>query len=139
MIGAGYIGLEMVEMLDGLGVGVTLVELMEQVMPIMDREMAGLVETALAEQGIDVRLGNGLAGFSSSTASATDHHPVDRVHLQDGSTVDVDMAILGIGVEPNTALAERAGLEIGPSGGIAVNDRMQTSDPTIYAVGDAVE
>ncbi|MFB6285306.1 MAG: FAD-dependent oxidoreductase [Candidatus Bipolaricaulia bacterium] len=139
VVGAGYIGLEMVEMLHGLGIEVTLIELMEQVMPIMDPDMAGMVESELARQGIDVRLGNGLAGFSSSMASPSDNPPVDRVHLQDGSSVDVDMAILGIGVKPHTSLAERSNLEIGPSGGIAVNNRMQTSDPTIYAVGDAVE
>ncbi len=139
VIGAGYIGLEMAEMLHGLGIEVTVVELMEQVMPIMDPEMAGMVESELSDQGIDVRLGNGLAGFSSSVAEANDGSPVDRVHLQDGRTIDTDMAILGIGVKPNTALAERADLAIGPSGGIVVNDRMQTSDPTIYAVGDAVE
>ncbi len=141
VVGAGYIGLEMVEMLHGLGVDVTLVELMEQVMPIMDPEMAAMMESELLHQGIDVRLGNGLAGFSSSAhgIDANDDDLVDRVHLQDGSTVETDMAILGIGVKPNTALAERADLEIGPSGGIAVDDFMQTSDPHIYAIGDAVE
>lgn len=134
VIGAGYIGLEMVEMLRELKMSVSVVELMDQVMPPLDAEMARMIEEELAAHGVELHLGNGLDGFKLGGGGA-----VEQVVLKDGSTVAADMVMMGIGVRPNTKLATDAGLSVGETGGIAVNDHMQTDDPDIYAVGDAVE
>lgn len=132
VIGAGFIGLEMVENLHRLGLQVTLVEKADQVLPPLDPEMANLVAEALQQMGVDVIRGDGIAGFAGQDRAGS-------VTLESGRTVLADLFILGIGVRPDTRLAKAAGLAIGPAGGIAVNERMQTSDPDIYAAGDAVE
>lgn len=133
MIGAGFIGLEMVEALAHLGVQVTLVEKLNQVLPPLDPEMAAYVTLALEQLGVEVILGDGIAAFEGEQNRAT------AVVLESGRKVEADMFILGIGVRPDLGLAKLAGLAIGPTGAIQVNDRMQTSDPNIYAAGDAVE
>ncbi|MHB1157780.1 MAG: FAD-dependent oxidoreductase [Phycisphaerales bacterium] len=135
VIGAGFIGLEMVEMLHKRGMEVTLVELQPQVMPPLDDEMARLVEAELKRNNITLHLGTGLKDIRTVDNIAT------QVVLDNGTTVDTDMVILSIGVRPNTKLAADAGLQLGNSGGggITVNQYMQTSDPLIYAAGDAVE
>ena len=134
VIGAGYIGLEMVEMLRHRGLEVAVVELLEQVMPPLDAEMASMIEEELSAHGVELHLGNGLDGFLRAEGGR-----VGGVVLKDGTEVGADFVIMGIGVRPNTALAKEAGLSIGGSGGIVVNRFMQTDDPDIYAVGDAVE
>lgn len=133
VIGAGYIGLEMVEMLRELSMDVALIEKMPQVMPPLDPEMAHMVQVELVKHDVELHLNNGLAGF------ATEGDTAKAVILEDGSHVEADLIILGIGVKPNTQLAEDAGLPLGEMRGITVNEYLQTSDPDIYAVGDAVE
>ena len=128
VIGAGFIGLEMVENLVHRGLDVTLVELGDQVLPPLDIEMAGPVAERLREAGVDVRLGTQVTELGSDSAV-----------LSDGSVVGADFVIASIGVRPETSLAVGAGLELGERGGIRVDDQLRTSDPSIYAIGDAVE
>jgi NADPH-dependent 2,4-dienoyl-CoA reductase/sulfur reductase-like enzyme/rhodanese-related sulfurtransferase len=132
VIGAGFIGLEMVENLHKLGLQVTLVEKADQVLPPLDPEMAAFVSLTLEQMGCEVIRGDGIAAFEGEGRAAA-------VRLESGRTIGADMFILGIGVKPDTRLARTAGLTIGAGGGIAVNELMQTSDPEIYAAGDAVE
>ena len=128
VIGAGFIGLEMVENLVHRGLGVTLVELGTQVLPPLDPEMANPVADRLRDAGVDVRLGTQVTELLKSTAV-----------LSDGSVVPADFVLGSIGVRPETSLAVAAGLELGARGGIKVDDQLRTSDPAIYAIGDAVE
>ena len=130
--GGGFIGLEMAENLTQQGIETTIVERMEQVMAPLDSDMACSVHAYLREKGVNLRLGETVAGFTSNEAGL-------RVRLESGDSVSADFVILALGVAPDTALARAAGLALGVRGSIAVNDRMQTSDPDIYAVGDAVE
>ena len=133
VVGAGFVGLEMVEMFRRVGLRVALVELAAQVLPPLDPEMAHLVEEELVKQKVELHLGNGLKGMELESGM------VRRVVLSDGSKLEADLVLLGMGVRPNVKLAQEAGLELGAMGGIKVNDYLQTSDPNIYAVGDAVE
>ena len=133
VVGAGYIGLEMIEQLVGRGIETTLVELQPQVLPLLDAEMAEPIRSELERHGVKMHLGTSVQGAVVSGGRAT------AVTLADGTTIDTDLVIIGVGVRPNTELAESAGLEIGPGRGIATNEFMQTSDPDIYAVGDAAE
>ncbi|MBM7502807.1 FAD-dependent oxidoreductase [Agromyces aurantiacus] len=128
VIGAGFIGLEMVENLAHRGLDVTLVELGEQVLPPLDPEMAAPVAERLREAGVDVRLGTQVTALGPDTAT-----------LSDGTTVAAEFVLGSIGVRPDTSLATAAGLELGPRGGIRVDDALRTSDPHIWAIGDAVE
>ncbi len=132
VVGGGFIGLEMAENLAIRGVRPTIIEKLEQVMPTMDYEMAGLMHAHLKEKGVDLILGDGIASFEKQGKRLC-------VHTQSGKTVECDMAILSIGVKPEFGLARDAGLAIGETGGVKVSATMQTSDPDIYAVGDAVE
>ncbi len=132
VIGGGYIGLEMAEALRRRGVATTLVELAPQVMGPADPEMVSILHQELTLHGVDLRLGTSVTGFIESAKGL-------KLALSSGETLETGVAILAIGVKPETALAKAAGLELGPRGGIKVNDRMQTSDANIYAVGDAVE
>jgi NADPH-dependent 2,4-dienoyl-CoA reductase/sulfur reductase-like enzyme/rhodanese-related sulfurtransferase len=134
VIGAGFIGIEMAEQLQRIGADTVLVELQDQVLPPLDYEMAKPIQIALEKEGVSVKVGSGIQGLQSE-----DGQVVTCVQLDNGEELKVDAVILGIGVRPNTALAEAAGLEIGKTGGIAVNEFMQTSNPDVYAVGDAVE
>ena len=133
VIGAGFIGLEAAEALDHRGIRVEIVELMPQVLPPLDADMAASVAQHLRDKGVTLHLGVGVADFE------VDDGRVRRVVLQDGRTIDADLVLLSVGVRPNVRLAKDAGLEIGAGGGIRVNDRMETSDPRILAAGDAVE
>ncbi|MGM0688286.1 MAG: FAD-dependent oxidoreductase [Bacillota bacterium] len=131
VVGAGYIGLEMAENLQNRGLDVTVVELGPQVLPPVDAEMAALVQQYLRSHGMNLRLGNGVRQF---------HHDKNnglRVELADGELLETDLVLLSIGVKPETKLASEAGLKV--ERGIKVNDYMLTSDPSIYALGDAVE
>lgn len=133
VVGAGYIGLEMVEQLVGLGVDVTLVELQDQVLPLLDPEMARSLQEELTRRGVRVLVGDSVAAIDDEGGRAR------SVRLGSGRELPVDVVILGVGVRPNVHLAQSAGLEIGEDGGIRVSDTLQTSDPDVYAVGDAVE
>ncbi len=128
VIGAGFIGLEMVENLLHRGLRVTVVERGSQVLPPLDPEMAGPVADRLREAGVDVRLGVEVVALDDTTAT-----------LSDGTTVPAEFALASIGVRPETTLASTAGLALGERGGIRVDDQQRTSDPHIWAVGDAVE
>jgi NADPH-dependent 2,4-dienoyl-CoA reductase/sulfur reductase-like enzyme/rhodanese-related sulfurtransferase len=128
VIGAGFIGLEMAENLVGQGIDVTIVEATPQVLPPLDPEIAILVCDELVAHGVRVETG--------ATVSSIDENTVT---LADGRVLAADLVVGAIGVRPDVRLAELAGLELGPSGGIAVNEANQTNDPDIYAVGDAVE
>lgn len=132
VIGGGYIGLEMAEALRHRCISTTLVELAPQVMGPADPEMVSILHQELAINGVDLRLGISVTGFEETPDGL-------RLTLSSGETLDTGLAVLAIGVKPETALAKTAGIELGPRGGIQVNDRMQTSKPDIYAVGDAVE
>jgi NADPH-dependent 2,4-dienoyl-CoA reductase/sulfur reductase-like enzyme/peroxiredoxin family protein/rhodanese-related sulfurtransferase/TusA-related sulfurtransferase len=132
VIGGGYIGLEMAEALRERKVDVTLVELSPQVMGMVDAEMASPLHQQLQLHGVDLRLG------ISITEVREQGEKLEAV-LSSGDVVSCDLAILAIGVRPEVELAREAGLKIGELGGIAVDKHMRTSDPNIYAVGDAVE
>ncbi len=128
VIGAGFIGLEMAENLVGRGIDVTIVDATPQVLPPLDPELAILVQDELVAHGAHVETGAAVASIGERT-----------VTLADGRVLEADLVVGAIGVRPDVGLARLAGLELGPSGGIAVNDANQTDDPDIYAVGDAVE
>lgn len=132
VVGGGFIGIEMVENLHDLGIEVNLVEMLDQVMTPLDFEMAQLVHEHLSSQGINLYLKNGVKQFEYAQSKTT-------VHLQDGTELVSDMVILSIGISPNSELAKAGGLEVNPRGGIIVNQHLQTSDPNIYALGDAIE
>ena len=132
VVGGGFIGLEMAENLHERGIEVSVVEMMDQLMGSLDYEMAAMLHNHLRTKGIDLHLGDGIAAVEEA-----DQRKI--VKLQSGRTIKTDMIILSIGVSPRTELAEEAGLEIGSSKGIKVNEYLQTSDPSIYAIGDAIE
>ncbi len=134
VVGAGFIGLEMVEQLARRGFETSLVELQPQVLPLIDPEMAYPIEQALRSQGVSLHLGDGIA-----RVSVDQENRARGVELASGATIDADLVILGIGVRPNSELAEAADLRLGAGRGIATNEFMQTNDPDIYAVGDAAE
>ncbi len=133
VIGGGFIGLEMVENLACRGLEVTLIEAADQVMPPLDPEMAEYVRQRVSSHIANVRLGDAVAGFEK------DSHGGLLVKTASGLRFGADLVILAIGVRPETKLARDAGLETGARGGIRVDAQMRTSDPHIWAVGDAVE
>ncbi|WP_045478074.1 FAD-dependent oxidoreductase [Vibrio owensii] len=151
VVGGGFIGLEMMEAFHQLGVKTTLVEMADQVMTPVDREMAGFAHAEIREKGIDLRLGVALSSVeyvaNQSVANTEAGEDDTHQHLQgkltlslnNGDQLDTDILIMAIGVRPETKLAQEAGLQIGALGGIYTNEYMQSSDPSIYAVGDAVE
>ena len=134
VVGGGFIGLEMMEAFHQLGIKTTLVEFADQVMTSVDKEMAGFAHQEIREQGIDLRLGVGLeaAQYNESNRNLT-------LTLNNGEQLDTGILIMAIGVRPEIKLAKEAGLAIGQLGGIKTNPQMQTSDPAIFAVGDAIE
>jgi NADPH-dependent 2,4-dienoyl-CoA reductase/sulfur reductase-like enzyme/rhodanese-related sulfurtransferase len=133
VVGGGYIGLEMAENLVHRGLEVTLVEMLDQVMAPLDPECARLVERHLEKHGVRLALSDAVAGFKQTANGSLE------VLTKSGKAHPADIVILAIGVRPETGLAKMAGLEIGPRGGIRVDEQMRTSDPDIFAVGDAVE
>ncbi len=133
VIGGGFIGLETAENLAHVGFDVTLVEMLDQVLAPLDRELARLVQEHLKRHGVHLALNDGVAGFTQLEGGAIE------VKTKSGKAYPADIVILALGVRPDTALAKTAGLEIGERGGIRVDDQMHTSDPDIFAVGDAIE
>ena len=133
VVGGGYIGLEMAENLVHRGLEVTVVEMLDQVMAPLDPECARLVERHMEKNGVRFALNDAVAGFKQTASGSLE------VLTKSGKTHPADIVILAIGVRPETALAKMAGLEIGKRGGIRVDEQMRTSDPDIFAVGDAVE
>lgn len=131
VIGAGFIGLEMAENLHQLGMMVTIVEMAEQVMTPLDYEMAAEVHQHLKTKNVEFYLKDGVSAFSRENNNL-------QVQLQSGRKVDADMVILSIGVRPEVSLIKKAGLELAPTGGIKVNQYLQTNDENIYALGDAM-
>jgi len=132
VVGGGFIGLEMAENLRRRGLEVALVELLDQVMPPFDREMVTPVHEELRSRSVALHLSDAVARFECEQDAVT-------AVLASGTRLPAELVVLCVGVRPETKLAAAAGLEIGPHGGIHVNDDMSTSDPHIYAVGDAVE
>ncbi len=132
LAGGGFIGLETAENLRELGLEVTIVQRPRQLMNPFDPEMAAFLHAAMREKGVKLLLGRTVEGFEKAGDGVC-------VRLKDEEPLTADMAILAIGVTPDTALAKAAGLELGVKNSIAVNDRMETSIPDIYAVGDAVQ
>jgi NADPH-dependent 2,4-dienoyl-CoA reductase/sulfur reductase-like enzyme/rhodanese-related sulfurtransferase len=132
VVGAGFIGLELAENLVKRGRATTVVELQDQVLPPLDREMTTPIVATLRDRGVEVLLGESAAAFEPEGSGVL-------VALQSGRRLPADLVILGVGVRPENRLAADAGLEVGPRGGIRVDERLQTSDPAIWAVGDAIE
>lgn len=128
IIGAGFIGLEMAEQLTHRGFEVTIVQRSNQVMPHLDKDMAFRVEEHIRENGVNLLLNEEAIAISDKT-----------VETKSGNVIDSDMVILATGVKPNTKLAAEIGIELGTSGAIEVNNKMQTNLPDIYAVGDVAE
>ncbi|NVC64199.1 CoA-disulfide reductase [Vibrio sp. 05-20-BW147] len=139
VVGGGFIGLEMMEAFHQLGIKTTLLELADQVMTPVDREMAGFAHAEIRAKGIDLRLGTALSSVEYISTDEQDTSGHLELSLSTGDKLNTDILIMAIGVRPETKLAKEAGLQIGELGGIYTNEMMQTSDPSIYAVGDAVE
>lgn len=134
VIGGGYIGLEVVEQLVHRDVPTALVERENQILPLMDKEMVQPLEQTLREHGVKLHLADGIKAIRTNDAGEA-----TGVELESETVIDTDFVLMGIGVRPNTQLAEAAGLELGQTRGVKVNEFGQTSDPDIYCVGDAVE
>ena len=132
VVGGGAIGIEVAENLRELGTDVTLVEAADQLMAPFDSDMASFIHAQVRKNGVNLMLGRSVEGFAD-TESGID------IKLKDAPILHADMVVMAIGVAPETTLAKNAGLELGIKGSIVVNDRMETSVPDIYAVGDAVQ
>ena len=132
VIGGGFIGLEMAENIHHLGIDVSIVEMTDQVMGPVDYSIAAHVHQHLTAKGVSLYLNKGVTGFEKAENEII-------LTLNDGSTLSADMVILSIGVRPNTMLAKSAGIEIGQTGGIKVNEYLETSVSDIFAVGDVIE
>jgi NADPH-dependent 2,4-dienoyl-CoA reductase/sulfur reductase-like enzyme/rhodanese-related sulfurtransferase len=131
VVGGGYIGIEMVEALRHRGLEVTLVEAQDQVMTVLDREMARHLEDHLSANGVRVMLSATVTGFADEG---------ERIAVDlDGGRLVTDLVILAVGVRPETALARAAGLELSERGAVIVDEHMRTSDPSVFAVGDSVQ
>ncbi|MEZ8702630.1 FAD-dependent oxidoreductase [Vibrio cyclitrophicus] len=151
VVGGGFIGLEMMEAFHQLGIKTSLIEMADQVMTPVDREMAGFAHAEIREKGIDLKLGVALksvkyipnehiASFDSGESEKHQHLEGElELTLNNGETLTTDILIMAIGVRPETKLAQEASLQLGAFGGIYTNEFMQTSDPSIYSVGDAIE
>lgn len=132
VVGAGFIGLELVENLVRRNIATTLVELQDQVLPPLDKEMTTPIVEQLTAHGVTLLLGQSATAFEPAPDGLL-------VKLKSGAALPAQLVVLGVGVRPENKLAVDAGLDVGPRGGIRVNDRLQTSDADIYAVGDAIE
>ena len=131
VVGAGFIGLEVAENLRHRGLDVTVVELAPQVLPTIDSEMSTYLAQELTETGIRLELGRKVTAFEADGEY--------RAVLDDGRKLAADFVVMSVGVRPNSELAKLAGLELGPRGHITVDEAMRTSNPDIYAAGDAIE
>ncbi len=137
VVGAGFIGLELAENFVRRGIATTVVELQDQVLPPLDKEMTIPIARALADNGVTLLLGQSAEAFEPAAGGGP---PAGlTVRLKSGQKLSAQLVVLGVGVRPENKLAVEAGLEVGPRGGIRVNEQLQTSDPDIYAVGDAIE
>ncbi|MBW1942720.1 MAG: FAD-dependent oxidoreductase [Deltaproteobacteria bacterium] len=132
IVGGGYIGIEMAENLASRGVKTTVIEMLDQIMMPLDPEMAAMVQAHLTENGVTCELEKGVTSFSKNGDGIV-------VSTDAGDNIECDLVILSVGIRPENHLAKQAGLEISERGGIRVDGTMRTSDPDIYAVGDAVE
>ena len=132
VVGAGFIGLELAENFVKRGIATTVVEKQDQVLPPFDKEMTTPILETLVAKGVTVLLGQSAEGFEQTPDGLV-------VRLKSGQRLPAQLVVLGVGVRPENKLAVDAGLEVGPRGGIRVNEFLQTSDPDIYAVGDAIE
>ncbi len=132
IVGAGFIGLELAENLVRRGIRTTVVELQDQVLPPLDREMTTPIADQLRRHGVTLKLGTSAEAFEPMPGGVS-------VVLKSGDRLPSQLVLLGIGVRPESALAVEAGIDIGPRGGVRVDEHMRTSDPDIYAVGDVVE
>jgi NADPH-dependent 2,4-dienoyl-CoA reductase/sulfur reductase-like enzyme/rhodanese-related sulfurtransferase len=132
MVGAGFIGLELVENFVHLGVATTVIEKIDQVLPPFDKEMTAPIAQKLRAKGVSLLFGTTAEAFEQTADGLL-------VRLNSGEAIPAQLVVLGVGVRPENKLAVDAGLEVAPRGGIRVNDYLQTSDPDIYAVGDAIE
>ncbi|MGA8347904.1 MAG: FAD-dependent oxidoreductase, partial [Isosphaeraceae bacterium] len=132
VVGAGFIGLELVENFVRRGIAVTVVELQDQVLPPFDKEMTTPLAEHLATKGVSLLLGQSAEAFERGPDDLT-------VVLKSGIRLTAQLVVLGVGVRPENKLAIDAGLQVGPRGGIRVNEHLQTTDPDIYAVGDVIE
>ncbi|HVE74723.1 MAG TPA: FAD-dependent oxidoreductase [Mycobacteriales bacterium] len=134
VVGAGYIGLEMAEACRIRGLEVTVVDRAKTPMSTFDPDMGGVVAEAAEGMGIHLVMGETVSAFATGPDGR-----VAAVHTEAGTELPADLVVLGLGVRPNVALAEQAGIALGPSGGIAVDSRMRTSAPGVWAAGDCVE
>jgi len=132
VIGAGFIGLEMAENFHDIGLEVTVIEMGNQVLAPVDFPIAAIVQQHIRTKGVDLRLGVAVTGFTKIGEQI-------EISLNNGEMLTADMVLLSIGVRPDTRLATQAGLKTGTAKGIWVNEYLQTSNPDIYAVGDAIE
>jgi NADPH-dependent 2,4-dienoyl-CoA reductase/sulfur reductase-like enzyme/rhodanese-related sulfurtransferase len=133
IIGGGLIGIETCEAMELAGIEITVVEMLDQILPFLDWEMAKLVENHMRSKGVRIITGKGVARILGTDGK------VSGVELSDGTRLECDHIVFSIGVRPNSKLAADAGLKLGDRGGIRVNRFMQTSDPHIYAAGDCIE
>ncbi|WP_196598341.1 FAD-dependent oxidoreductase [Pectinatus frisingensis] len=132
VVGGGFIGLEMAENLHKKGIHVTIIEALDQVMAPLDKEMAQLLHENIIDNDVELFLGDKVTEFEEKNEAVL-------IHLSSGKKVPADVVILSIGVRPNSFLARDAGLKLNQRGGIVVNNKLQTSDENIYAVGDVIE
>ncbi len=132
VLGGGFIGMEMVEILTELGIETTLIEAGTQVINALDKEMSNIIHSYLKKQKVNLIL-------NDAPVSLAGEDFVKQINLASGNSIPTDLVILGTGVRPETWLAEEAGLKMGVTGGILVNEYLQTSDPYIYAAGDAIQ
>jgi len=132
VVGAGFIGLEMAENLTHLGIKVAIVELAGQVMNLLDFEMAAVIHQHLHHKNIELHLKDAVEKF-------TEGKELLEVKLKSGRNLETDMVLLNVGIKPEVDLAKNAGLKVGAKGGLVVNDKMETADPNIYALGDVIE
>lgn len=133
VIGGGLIGIETCEALELAGIKITLIEKLPQLLTFLDWELAKIVENHIRSKGANVITGNGLSNFLGKNGKLT------GVKLNNGTELDCELAVIAVGVKPNSKLAKNSGLEIGQFDGIVVNEYMQTSNSDIYAAGDCVE
>ncbi len=132
VIGGGFIGLEMAENLHSLGMDVSLIEMLDQVMAPLDYEMSQILHENMRMNDVDLVLSDGVSNFNYDNGVTT-------ITLQSGRKIEADIVILSIGVKPNTALAKEAGLELNQRGGVVVDEYLKTSDENIFALGDMIE
>ena len=133
VIGAGFVGLEMVEAFVDRGLEVTLIEKDKQILPAIDHEMTKKLQTKLEEKNVKIILGQGVASFEGKEGK------VIKAVLDSGTSIETDLVVVSVGVKPNLHLLKDAGIDIGITGGVVVDEYMQTSDSHIYAAGDIVE